>query len=278
MHVFETPRDVSLHVRLAGGRVLVAATADEPRTTVEIIPLGRAGDDAIDAIEVSADERPDGHLIRIEQKERIRWGPLQISWGAEVEVRITCPPGSNLDFSGGSTDLRVEGDLRDATVKTASGDVRLADVARRFDVKTASGDVAAGTVGDGGQVVTVSGDVWLTAFAGELAVRTVSGDVRVGGVHGPFQHTSTSGDLMLDTVDGGEVRVQTVSGDVHIGVGHGTRVFIDATSVSGDLESGLGLDPEAPQEPDDAGPVVPLRVKTVSGDVNIARSTGAYSV
>ena len=71
-----------------------------------------------------------------------------------------------------------------------------------------------------------------------------------------------------------------MSGDVRVGVGRGTRVWIDATSVSGDLGSELGLDDREPDtdEPDPGGgPVVPLRVKTVSGDVSIVRATEAVS-
>jgi len=74
--------------------------------------------------------------------------------------------------------------------------------------------------------------------------------------------------------------VKTVSGDVRVGVGRGTRVWIDATSVSGDLGSELGLDDGEPDtdEPDPGGgPVVPLHVKTVSGDVSIVRATEAVS-
>ena len=74
--------------------------------------------------------------------------------------------------------------------------------------------------------------------------------------------------------------VKTVSGDVRVGVGRGTRVWIDATSVSGDLGSELGLDDREPDtdEPDPGGgPVVPLHVKTVSGDVSIVRATEAVS-
>ncbi|MGH3111375.1 MAG: DUF4097 family beta strand repeat-containing protein [Gaiellaceae bacterium] len=277
MQVFDTPGNVSLHVRLSIGRVVVAVV-DEPRTTVEVIPLGRAGADAIDAIEVRAEPRGDGHLVTIEQKDKIRWGPLQISWGAEVEVRVSCPPGSNLDFSGASADLRVDGDLGDALIKTASGDVRVGNVARRFDVTTASGDVSGATISSGGQVVTISGDLQLAAFEGELVVRSVSGDIRIGAIRGPLQLTSTSGDVSLDAVDAGEVRAQTVSGDVRIGVGHGTRVFIDAASLSGDLGSDLGVESELSEEASLGGPVVPLRVKTVSGDVQIVRSAGAFSV
>ena len=40
-----------------------------------------------------------------------RWGPIQITWGGDVEVRVTCPPGTDLELSGASTDLRVDGDV-----------------------------------------------------------------------------------------------------------------------------------------------------------------------
>jgi DUF4097 and DUF4098 domain-containing protein YvlB len=276
MHTFETPGDVSLDIRLSSGRVVVS-TADEPQTTVEVIPLGRGDSETIDAIEVRAEPHAGGHLVTIEQKQKFRWGPLQISWGAEVEVRVTCPPGSNLDLDGGSTDLRVDGELGDVSVKTASGDVKLADLAGTLEIKTASGDVWAGSLPAGGRIVTVSGDVWLARHESDLYVRTVSGDVRVANVRGPFELATTSGDLLLESVEEGEVRVQAVSGDVRIGVGHGTRVWIDAASVSGDLTSHLGIENDLPEEGELEAPVVPLQVKTVSGDVQIDRATKAFS-
>ena len=275
MRVFETPGSVSLQIRLPSGRVVVT-TVDEPRTSVDVISTGRRGTDAIEAIEISAEPYRDGHLVTVEYKDRIRWGPIQISWGGDVEVRVTCPPGSNLDFGSGSADIRVDGDLGEVSVKTASGDVSLGDVAKRLQAKTASGDVFAGTIANGGQVVTVSGDVRLDGFESDLAARSVSGDVRIGWIRGPLQLSTTSGDVVLDSVESGEVRAQTVSGDARIGVGRGTRVFIDAASLSGDLSSELDLEDETP-ESEQAGPVVPLHVKTVSGDVQIVRAAETYS-
>jgi Toastrack DUF4097 len=271
MQVFETPGSVSLHIKLPSGRVQVT-TVDEPRTSVEVVD--RRGSDAADTIEVNAEPRHDGHLITIEHKgDRLRWGPIQISWGTDVEVRVTCPPGSNLEFAGGSADLRVEGDLNDVDVKTASGNVRLGEVARRFNVKTASGDIEVGTVASGGTVVTVSGDLNLGGLEADLQARSVSGDVRMGLVRSPLQLSTTSGDVVVDSLQAGELKLQTVSGDVRIGVGSGTRVWIDAVSVSGDLDSELGLEDQAPEdERDSAGAIVPLQVKTVSGDVKIVRS------
>ena len=66
------------------------------------------------------------------------------------------------------------------------------------------------------------------------------------------------------------MRVQSVSGDVHLGIKPGERLYIDASSVSGTMSSELGID-EAP--PTDSGATVnELRVRTVSGDLQIVRA------
>ena len=122
MQVFETPGSVSLQIKLPSGRVLVA-TADEPRTTVEVVAAGRRGQDAVDEIEVTMEERLGRYVVKVEQKDRFRWGPIQITWGGDFECRITCPPGTDLDLAGGSTDLRADGELGEVSVRTASGDI-----------------------------------------------------------------------------------------------------------------------------------------------------------
>jgi Putative adhesin len=274
MHVFETPGSVSLQVKLPSGRVLVT-TADEPRTTVEVVAVGRRGQDAIDEIEVTLDERLGRYVVKVEQKDRFRWGPIQITWGGDFECRIVCPPGTDLDFSGGSTDLRADGELGEVSVRTASGDIRLESVRKDLQVKTASGDISVDTIAWQASLVTVSGDLGVERVDAPLTARAVSGDVTIGSVAGPLGLATTSGDVDLKSVVGGDVRVQTVSGDVRIGVARGTRTWIDAASVSGRLESELGLDQEPTAEADDA--VVPLHVKTVSGDVSIVRAAAAYS-
>lgn len=261
MEVFETPGSVSLRIRLQSAGVVVT-TADGSRTTVELVPKGRRGSDAFEDIEIRADERNGGHVITIEQKDKFRWGPIQISWGGDFEVHITCPPGADLDLAGGSTDLRVEGELGEVTAKSASGDISLQDVRKKLELKTASGDVSVGTIPVGGTVVTVSGDMEIRRVQGPLSARSVSGDVKIG------------------AIEAGELQLQTVSGDARIGVARGTRVWIDAASVSGDLDSELGLEDNVPSGDEDAEgseKIVPLHVKTVSGDVKIVRAAEAYS-
>jgi len=82
MPVFETPGGVSLQIKLPSGRVVIA-TVDEPRTSVELMPIDRRGSDAVDHVSVSADEHQGRHIIRIEQKDRISWGPIQVARGGD---------------------------------------------------------------------------------------------------------------------------------------------------------------------------------------------------
>ena len=275
MHVFETPGSVSLQVKLPSGRVLVT-TADEPRTTVEVVAVGRRGQDAIDEIEVTMDERLGRFAVKVEQKDRFRWGPIQITWGGDFECRIVCPPGTDLDLAGASTALRSDGELGDVSVRTVSGDIRLESVRGALQVKTASGDVSVDTIASQASLTTVSGDLGVERVDASLTARSVSGDATLGSISAPLTLSTTSGDVDLKSVGGGDVRVQTVSGDVRVGIAPGTRTWIDAASVSGRLESELGLDQEPAAETDEA--VVPLHVKTVSGDVSIVRAAAAYSV
>jgi Toastrack DUF4097 len=269
VHVFETPGSVSLQIKLPSGRVVVT-TADEPTTTVEVVALGRRGQDAIDEIDITMDENAAGHVLRIEQKDKFRWGPIQITWGGQFECRITCPSGTDLDLAGGSTDLRAEGDLGRVSARTASGDIRLQSAGDGLQVKTASGDVVVGSVVGDASVATVSGDIGIESLAASLTARAVSGDIRIGVSGGELGVSTTSGDVDIRSVGGGDVRVQTVSGDVRVGVARGTRVWIDAASVSGDLESELGLEGHEVAT-ESSGTVVPLHLKTVSGDVSIVR-------
>jgi DUF4097 and DUF4098 domain-containing protein YvlB len=278
MPVFETPGSVSLQIKLPSGRVAVT-TADEPRTSVELVPIGRRGSEAVDHVSVTADELQGRHVIRIELKDRIGWGPIQVARGGDVQARIVCPPGADLELSGGSTDLRAEGVLGEVAVTTASGDVTLDTVRGKLQSKTASGDISVGRSESESSLLTVSGDLAVGRADGSVFGRAVSGDVRIGSLSGSLTISTTSGDVDVRSVVAGEVRVETVSGDVRLGVSRGTRVWIDAASVSGDLDSELDVDDREPEgDPSRVGGVVPLYVKSVSGDVSIVGASDAESI
>ena len=276
MHVFETPGSVSLQVKLPSGRVLVT-TADQPSTTVEVVAVGRRGQDAIDEIEVTLEERLGRYVVKVEQKDRFRWGPIQITWGGDFECRISCPVGTDLDFAGGSTDLRADGALGEVSVRTASGDIRVESASRELQAKTASGDISVDTIAAQASLATVSGEIDVERIDAPVTARSVSGRVTIASISAALGVSTTSGNIDLKAISGGDLRVKSVSGDVRIGVARGTRTWIDAASVSGRLESELGLEDKEPSSA--AGEaVVPLHVKTVSGDVSIVRAAVAYSI
>ena len=222
MHVFETPGSVSLQVKLPSGRVLVT-TADEPRTTVEVVAVGRRGQDAIDEIEVTMDERLGRYVVKVEQKDRFRWGPIQITWGGDFECRIICPPGTDLDLAGGSTDLRSDGELGEVSVRTASGDIRLESARGELQVKTASGDISVDTIaGRRHRSSRCRGISDVERVDASLTARVPSpATSRSERLERELGLSTTSGDVDIKAVAGGDVRVQTVSGDVRIGIARG---------------------------------------------------------
>ena len=118
---------------------------------------------------------------------------------------------------------------------------------------------------------TASGDASVRRSGGILTAKLVSGDIAVGEAAAGLAVTTVSGDVRVHAAGGGGMRVQAVSGDVHLAIKPGERLYIDANSVSGTMSSDLGLQDAPPIE--SSTPVVELRVRTVSGDVNIVRAT-----
>jgi DUF4097 and DUF4098 domain-containing protein YvlB len=265
MQTFETPGPLTLSLRVPAGAITIETT-DEAKTEVELEPLDRAAEQVIEAATVELRGRPGGgHELVVEIEER-RF--LVFSTAPRVHARIRCPHGADLDVKTVSADLRGEGSLGAAVVKSVSGDVRLPDLAGDARIKSVSGDVRLSHVEGLVEVQTVSGDVSTAAADGNVAITTVSGDVRVEEAGRSVTTKSVSGDQFVGAVRA-HATCQSVSGDVYVAVPRGLQVYIDANSRSGDVAS--ELDPaegDAPQ----SGDVAELRVKTMSGDIRIARA------
>jgi hypothetical protein len=236
---FHTPGELSLRVRIPAGRVDIETVAgEETRVELESDP----------GVEEEAVITAHGGEVVVEIEERRL---LFLRTAPDARVRVTCPPGAELEFKGIAADLSVHGRTGTATVKTVSGDVDVQDIDGDLTVKSVSGDVAARSVSERTTIQTVSGDVRVDDAGGPVTVQTVSGDQRLGAV--------VEGAVML----------KSVSGDMHVGIRAGSSLWVDAKSVSGDTSSELEVG-DTPHE--NGGPLVELRATAMSGDIRIVRA------
>jgi hypothetical protein len=250
---FQTPDDLRLDLSIPQGTIDVE-TVDGHETHVRL-----ECDDERGLDDARVELRGDTLTVEIERTKGVLGGMINIQIGSfsvgsrRYRLRITCPHLAELGVRTASADVNAAGTYRSAEVKTASGDV---------DVVTVAGDA---------RVRTVSGDVRIAQVGGDLSAQSVSGDVAALDVRGSVAAKSVSGDVKLLVVEG-DVGLSSVSGDIEVAIRQGSRVHVDATSVSGELESKLPLGDE-PGSGD--GPLVELRAKTVSGDVRVVRAPAA---
>ena len=80
---------------------------------------------------------------------------------------------------------------------------------------------------------------------------------------------TASGDQQVRSVAGGKVELSSASGDIRVGIKRGSRLWVDARSMSGDVSSELEVGDDAPG---DDGPLVELQVTAMSGDVRVVRA------
>jgi DUF4097 and DUF4098 domain-containing protein YvlB len=265
MPTFETPGPLLLSVRVPAGSISIE-TIDRPQTEVELEPLDRNAAAVIEEATVELRRRGEGHELVVEIEER-RF--LVFSTAPRVDVRIRCPHGADLDIKSVSADLRGNGSLGAAVVKSVSGDVTLPDVEKDSRVKSVSGDVRMSRVGGVMEVQTVSGDVTGDTVGQNVSITTVSGDIRIDEAGGAVTTKTVSGDQTLGAVRSGAT-CQSVSGDVFVAIPRGLQIYIDANSRSGDVSS--ELDPSDGDLAVEGGQVAELRIKTMSGDIRIARA------
>jgi hypothetical protein len=248
----QTPGPLDLDIRVQSGRVEIE-TAETDETTVEIEPLD-GGDAARAAVEAVRQElRPvgDGHRLMIEVPRR----PRLFGWNEpDVLVRIHCPNGVGV------------------VAKTASADVELHGLAGAFSTKTASGDVTVEAAGGDVDVKTASGDVSLGSVKGRANVNTMSGDVALDEAPGPVSAHTMSGDLRVERLASGAAELRTMSGDIVASVRPGATLWIDASSMSGEVSSDLPVSDSAP-----AGGTtdIELRASSMSGDIDLRRAEEA---
>jgi DUF4097 and DUF4098 domain-containing protein YvlB len=213
------------------------------------VPAGDVDVETMDAAETTVELEVRGHdADQIERDVRIEARPRGdghevvvdaderggLFRNVEYRVRVSTPHGADLESNLASADVRGRGRLGAVAVNVASGDVDLERVA-------------------------------------SARVNSASGDVRVEEASGSVKVNTASGDVGLRSVTEGEVNVHSASGDIEVGIAKGSRLFVDAQSLSGETSSELELESGSPLEGDE-GPLVELRAQTMSGDISVRRA------
>lgn len=271
---FETTGPVLLAARMRGSDLAVTASETAPTVVVDVTPQ-RGDDDLAAATRVGM------------SGDRLEIAVPKSSGGlfgrGSVTVTATVPVGSALELETGSGDLRTQGHLSRAEIRTGSGDLGIDDV-EDLRVTSGSGDVVVGAAGVA-HVTAGSGDIRLGRSAARADLRTGSGDVEVdhatdvsaatgsgdvivAAAGGSVQLGSGSGDLTVRSIVHGEVNAKAASGDVLIGIARGTAALLDCSSIAGRVSSDL----ESGDEPAEGENGVVLRIRTVSGDIRVRRA------
>ena len=167
---FHTPGAVRLNLELPAGAIEIETTeGDDTHVELEALSDREQVREMVETARMDAVRRGDGHEVIVEVRVRhgvwvsFSKGPDIRIGSPELRLRVTCPPGAELDIRTKSADVNARGDYGDVDVKTASGDVNVEHAA---DVRLKS----------------ASGDAHVDAVDGLLDVKSASGDLHVGSV------------------------------------------------------------------------------------------------
>jgi DUF4097 and DUF4098 domain-containing protein YvlB len=247
---FEVGGRPRIEVNLASGDVILLP--GEPGR-VEVDVEGREAENLV------IEQRGGRVFLRTPDRLGSRW--------ASFDVTIRTPAGADLEVRVASGDVGVQVALGSLAASLASGDIRAEVIEGDAAVESASGDVDLGEVDGNLDVSTASGDVRLSRAGGRVVMRTASGEARLGTVFAALSASTQSGDLEVEHYEGEDLECNSTSGDVRIGLPSGRILDVDLNTVSGDIRSDF-----SPEDGD--GATARLRVKTVSGDIVLARSSG----
>lgn len=257
---FTAAGPIKADLRLPAGSVNVTA-ANTDKVSVSLTASSGAGERLLDDTEVSFEHE----TLRVLTPKR-----TSIRGNASLDLTVELPEGSSVTVEAASADLDFTGTLGRLHANTASGDVRAERVAGDVALTTASGDVRLGDASGDARVSTASGDVMVHRADGDIIAKTASGDVWIGRAGKSVTAKTASGDVHIDSIASGLADAKTVSGDVTVAVAPGTGVYLDISTLTGDVSSELESDDSVAAEGE---ATLTVSCRTVSGDVRLTRAS-----
>jgi DUF4097 and DUF4098 domain-containing protein YvlB len=245
---FSTPGKVKLEISIPSGDVDLE-TIEGETTTVELEVHGRDGEEHEQDAEIELRQRGDRYEVVIAAAKNRGFNFIR---GRDYRLRVTSPVETDVEAKIASADVEGRGRFGDIRIQTASGDVDLEHVQGLARIDAASGDVH-------------------IQRADSLKLNSASGDVVVGELVRGGDVNTASGDVELRSVREGDVKLNSASGDIEVGIATGSRLWVEAQSLSGETSSDIDLEAGAPITSDE-GPLVELKARTLSGDISVRRA------
>lgn len=237
----------AIEIRVSSGRLDMVKSADDS-ITVDV--SGRGAENIV------VEQIGDTVAIR---EERNRFVDRAVS------LRVAVPARTAADIAAASLHVNVRVALGRVNARTASGDLSFEDIASG-ELRSASGDVSLEHCEARCQISTASGDVRAEVLGGDAEITSASGDVHVRRADGRLEVKSSSGDISVGCCLGNAIEIISMSGDVDLGLPEGRQVEASIDSLSGDIRLPARRPASGVQKE-----VVRLRVKTVSGDIQVQK-------
>ncbi len=258
---FPCPEPAKIRVTPWPSGSVAISGADTDVITVRVVPVRRSGEDLLEHVSVSFE---DGRLVvsgpRVSYLRR-----------NDLELTIKAPARSDCDVRTASADVSCVGELGAVSVNTASGDVTVTSAEGEVTLKSASGDLFVDRAGDDVDINTTSGDVKIAHVRGDLEVKAVSGDVTAGEVGGSLTVNTVSGDVDVKEISSGRANIEALSGDINVAVTRGIGVYLDLSTMSGDVRNELDEADDSGQSDETAE--LELRCRTISGDIRVRKGS-----
>ena len=157
-----------------------------------------------------------------------------------VEASIRVPTWIDLEASGRSLDLWIEGIEGRLSVSNLSGDVWIQDVAGPVDVRTIEGEIDVAGATAGVNASSQSDEVRLRDIVGPVSVHSGSGDVQLMDIRSDAVRVETQdGDVEFSGVieDGGDYAFFVHDGDAYIAIPESSSAAVSVSTFDGDFES-----------------------------------------
>ena len=227
VHVASTDTAVELR---RGDRVVLTNVSGE----VSVVAWGE------EMLEVRGDHegaglvvRRTGATVRVEPDDRK-------GRRRSIEAALRLPAWVDLEVSGRSLDLSVEGIDGTVDIRTVSGDVWLEDLGGQVRVRTIEGEIDVTRARGGVTASSQSDEVRLRDVSGPVTVHSGSGDVQLMDIRSREVRAETQdGDIRFsgEIRDGGEYGFFTHDGDAYIAIPEGSSARVSVSTFDGDFES-----------------------------------------